>query len=300
VTKRPAKAKRLPRIKTDPKALRSLPQFHPDRSFDVESMDLDTGDYHLFPPAVETEIIKILSRCVQPYVRVVEWNGKPTGLDRFLHNALRTIATYVSQRGRGPMFDRIKAKAVLLKADKTVLAAITALTEISMWRELSHYLEQLYLGAQPHERPKSETPARHKPTASAVNRAIGQADQQLATYLAFSPWTVVGRLSNLEPVLTLAVERIGFQPGDFQRDDIAQEFIDEMVVAWISATGGLPTYSKASPRSRSPSPFAALLMTVNAGILRKDLRSPNDFREYAAKSIKQMKERFPELRTVRG
>jgi hypothetical protein len=86
----------------------------------------------------------------------------------------------------------------------------------------------------------------------------------------------------------LATERVKFQPGDYQRKELVQNFVDELAFAWMCGTGRVPTYSKPSKRSKNPSPFAALLTAVN-GVLPNTLQSRNNFRDYAQRSVKRMR-----------
>jgi hypothetical protein len=103
------------------------------------------------------------------------------------------------------------------------------------------------------------------------------------------------RLMSLEPVLTIAVERVEFQSGDFQRDDIAQELCDGLARAWIFGTAKLPTFSKPNPRSRSKSSFAELLSLVNGSIIEPHLKHDHDFRNYGVNARDNMREQFPGL-----
>src|SRR5262249_24297925 len=108
------------------------------------------------------------------------------------------------------------------------------------------------------------------------------------SYSDFAPDQIAGRLSQLETVVSLADDRVSFGPGDAQRDQIAQDFTDQLASAWHSATERKPTYSRPTRRLKNPSPFARLLETINQELLAERHRSPNDFFEYGAKAIKRL------------
>jgi len=105
------------------------------------------------------------------------------------------------------------------------------------------------------------------------------------SYSQFAPDQIAWRLSQLETVVSLADERVTFGPGDAQRDQIAQDFTDQLASAWHSATGRNPTYSRSTPR---PSPFARLLETINQRLLNKRHQSPNNFSGYGAQATKRL------------
>ena len=121
----------------------------------------------------------------------------------------------------------------------------------------------------------------HKPQPAATleQRAfelVGQrerADRYRSQFRSRSPRVILKQLEPLEPLLTLALEKLELQPGDFQRDQIVREFADAMVVAWMSATGTAPTISKSKPL-----PFQRLLARVNRDILKPEIRHRTDFR----------------------
>ena len=108
------------------------------------------------------------------------------------------------------------------------------------------------------------------------------------SYSDFAPDQIRLRISQLETVVSLADERVTFGPGDAQRDQIAQDFTDQLASAWRSATERLPTCSRPTPRLKNPSPFGHLLQTINQRLLNKRHQSPNDFFEYGAKAIKRL------------
>ena len=106
----------------------------------------------------------------------------------------------------------------------------------------------------------------------------------------FAPEQIAWRLSQLERVVSLAAEQVTFGPGDAQRDQIAQDFSDQLASAWRQATETWPTCSRPTPRLKNPSPFARLLETINQEVLEKRHRSPNNFLEYGIKSVKRFRQ----------
>jgi hypothetical protein len=277
--------------KTGADFLDALPQFQPGGGFDIDHVNTETGSVSGFSPQRREEIRKVLTEHIEPYVRTVNWLDEPTGLERFLREAESAIAIYLDQRNVQPAFDREKAKAYLGKAADAVSAAQKKLQAIAGWPELSSFLERLFAtegtGRENGFKMSEETLSQfHKKTRRERKRGILR---------DLEPKHVALLLSRLEPLLTLAAERVEFQPGDYQRDDAAREFVDLLAFAWICGTGRLPTYSTPSPRSRRPSPFAELLTAINEKILDSKTRSSNSFRSYALQSVDHMKERFPDL-----
>jgi hypothetical protein len=282
--------------RSDPRLLEPLPQFRPGVGFDTDHVDIETGASLAISPERHKQIRDLLEKHIQPYVRTVNWLDKPTELERFLREAVRAIAIYLDQRNVQTAFDRKKAKKFLTDAADAVSAAQKKLQAIAGWTELSSFLERLLAavgtGREKNFKMSEETLLQfHKRTRKERKRRILR---------GLEPKHLALLLSQLEPLLTLAAERVEFQPGDFQRDDAAQNFVDEMALVWIAGTGCLPTYSRQSTRSRRPSPFAELLIAINEKVFESKIRSHNDFREYALKSVKRMKERFPELVPVSG
>jgi hypothetical protein len=235
--------------RTDPRLLESLPQFRPGLGFDTDHVDIETGASLAFSPERHKQIRDLLEKHIQQYVQTVNWLDKPTGLERFLREAVSAIAIYIDQRKVQAAFDRKKAKRFLTDAADAVSAAQKKMQAIEGWAELSSFLERLLakVGTGPENEMSEET-------------LMGRERRILR---GLEPKQLALLLSQLEPLLTLAAERVQFQPGDFQRDDAAQNFVDEMASAWIAGTGCLPTYSRQSSRSRRPSPFAELLIAIN-------------------------------------
>ena len=252
------KVNRLAGVRTDPKVLKSLPQFQPDMGFDIDHVDFATGEYRAFPAARYNELVKILEGCVRPHLQNFKQEERQSRLDRFLKTAVRAVAIYEYQRKEQASFDRAAGRKLVLAAHQASLNAGNLLQQIAANRNLTSFLKRLFVSK--------------RVTASSLD-----------------PAAVADQLSRLEPLLMLAAERLTFQAGDKQRDDIARNFTYEMTHAWMSATGTVPTYAKPSPRSRKPSPFAMLLASINRGFLPADFQSKNDFRDYAIASIKQLK-----------
>src|SRR5262249_20878507 len=110
------------------------------------------------------------------------------------------------------------------------------------------------------------------------------------SYSDFAPDQIARRLSQLETIVNLATERVALSPGEAKRDQIAQDFTDQLASAWLSATGRWPTYSRPTPRLKNPSLFARLLETINQRLLKKRHRSPNNFSEYGAKARNRLRQ----------
>jgi hypothetical protein len=269
---------------TPPDVLNELPKFLPEYGFDIVRFDFDSGEHRVFEPAKEKRFIEVLAGYVGQHSKAFQSSKQADAVDKFVNKVRHAIAAYQHRRGKHPQFDRANAKTVLNEALDAVATAYNKLDCIAHWRELSHFLEQIYgrMGRQ-------EQTQLEGSIAEATVREIERVERQLAAYREFSPWVMMGKLWHLKVVLALAAERIEFHPGDFQRDDIAQEFVNELALAWNSATGRLPTCSRPSRRSQKPSPFAALLAAINRGILDPELQSPNDFLEYGIKAVKWLK-----------
>jgi hypothetical protein len=291
------KVNRVAGVKTDPEVLKFLPQFQPDTGFDVDHVDSATGEYRAFPAARHNQLVQILQGCMQPYLRNFKQEEQQSRLDRFLSTAVRAIASYEHQRKEQANFDRAAARKLVLAAHKTSLDAANLLQQIAMNRHLASFLKRLFvsIGRQPNETSAAKSVRSRRGTAALrsatkkLSMRMKSADATLQAYHNLAPAAVAGQLSRLAPLLMLAAERLTFQAGDKQRDDIARNFTDEMTHTWLSATGTIPTYAKPSPRSRKPSPFAMLLASINTRFLPADFRSKNDFRDYTVASIKQLK-----------
>jgi hypothetical protein len=273
-------------VPSDRATLDRLPQFEPDVSFDIHDFDIESGTYRAFPTDRESQLIRILSECVAPYVRLTEWNGKPTNLDRYIEAARLAVAIYVYQRKKQSQYDRAKAKELLIKTHNDIFRAWKSLIALSQRRELMDYLENVYLATTNSSEPSE------KRSAGALKRGLRKYKIRLESFSKIAPHVAAVNLGRLEPIIMLAAERVGYQAGDYQRDSIAQKFTDEMAFAWPTGTGKLPTYSKPSRRSRNQSPFAALLTAINKQFFDPELQSHNDFRDHAVKSVKLLKAKF--------
>jgi hypothetical protein len=61
-----------------------------------------------------------------------------------------------------------------------------------------------------------------------------------------------------------------------------------MVVAWMSATGAVPTISK----SKKPLPFQQLLAAINCELLRPEIRHKTNFRSAAVVAADRARRRL--------
>jgi hypothetical protein len=217
----------------------------------------------------------VLSEFMTPHIR------DATKLKPFLKDAKRAIAGYVG--ARETEYDRRRAKKLLSATSIALETTERKLQEIAQWPELSNYLKRLHRDATLAEQPQ---PSSRKQVKQELRRRarLGR------SYSEFAPDQIAGRLSQLETVVSLADDRVSFGPGDAQRDQIAQDFTDQLASAWHSATERNPTYSRPTRRLKNPSPFARLLETINQELLAERHRSPNDFFEYGAKAIKRLQQ----------
>ena len=271
------KKSQLPR--TPKERLSELPQFEPDYSIPYHFED---GERTKFTPEREAEIKKALAQFIRPHARSVNWKGKLTGTDRFVENAMLAIATFEYRRRKMARFDRQLAKVTLKTTVDKIIDASRALEEIAANPELAYFLEELFVAPKAEDSP---TDPSQKMSARALCSAIRRSSQRLELYKQeFSPHMMAAQLMRLEPILSLAAERVEFQSGDFQRDEIAQELCNDLALAWISGTGQRPTFSKSNPRLRNKSAFAELLSLVNNSILNPLYRHETDFRTYGVKA----------------
>jgi hypothetical protein len=265
MAKKVAASKRLTRPKTTAHYLARLPQFEPRPIPFAELEEYQEGG--------ERRIDDVLSAFMAPYIH------DAMSLEPFLKDAKRAIAGYVG--ARGTVYDRQKAKKLLSTTSIAVEKTQRKLKQIAQWSELSNYLKRLSSGATPTDQQEPSSP---KQMEQELERRAALA----RSYSYFAPDQIAWRLSQLETVVSLAAERVTLDPGDAQRDRIAQDFTDQLAAAWHSATGKLPTCSRPTPRLKNLSPFARLLKTINEGLLEKHHRSANDFLEYAIKSVKRV------------
>jgi hypothetical protein len=269
--------------------LAKLPQFEPDYSIPYHHIDFDGGKHTRFSPEREEKIKSLLTDFIRGYARSVNWEGKLTGVDRFVENAMLAIATFEYRRNKMTKFDRQLAKVTLRTTVDKILDALRALEEIAANRELAHFLEEIFVAAH--------VKAEHRPTdrSQKLSSAIRRSSRWLEIYQECSPDMMVAQLMRLEPILSVAAERVEFQWGDFQRDEIAEELCNDLAFAWISGTGQLPTFSKSNPRLRNKSAFAELLSLVNNSMLDPLYRHENNFRTYGVKARDLMRKSFPSL-----
>ena len=286
------KARRFTGVKTKPSVLESLPQFQPETNFDIDHIEPETGEYRAFSATRQAELSQILNERIRPHLQKFEQKEQEARLKRFLKAALSALATYEHQREEQASFDRDEARKIVLAAHTAVWDARCALLSLAKDRHLSRFLERLFV----HQKAEiaSSSALRQPDAKKDLARQIEESEKSLRSYRTLNPNTVADQLSRLEPCLKLAAERLLFQPGDIQRDDIARTFTDMMASAWMEATGKIPSYAKPSPRSRNPSPFASLLDSINKGFLRAAYQSKNNFRDYASASIKQLRADFPD------
>jgi hypothetical protein len=288
----------MAKTKTDPPRspeewVAKLPQFEPDYSIPYHHIDFENGNHRLFSPAREEKIKSLLANFIQTHARSLNWQGKLTGVDRFVENAMTATATFEYRKSRTERFDRPTAKATLRATVSKILDASRALESIAANRELTHFLEQIFVTDMltDHRR----TNPSPKVTAKTLKTNLRRSGQWIESYREISPNVIAAQLMRLEPILTVAAERVEFRPGDFQLDEIAQEFCNELAFAWISGTGQLPTFSKSNPNSRKISAFAELLSLVNGSILDPEYKHDNDFRTYGVKALNAMRKQFPDL-----
>ena len=295
MAKKDAASKRLIRLKTTADYLARLPQFEPrpipfadlqeydiqvQREQGIDGTDCgdvpssDCGEAGL-PRARKQRIDDVLSKFMAPHIR-----DDATKLELFLNDAKRAIAGYVG--ARETEYDRRRAKKLLSATSIALETTERKLQEIARWPELSNYLKRLHRDATLAEQPK---PSSQKQVKQELRRRadLGR------SYSDFAPDQIAWRLSQLERVVSLADERVTLGRGDAQRDQIAQDFTDQLASAWHSATERMPTYSRPTLRLKNASPFARLLETINQRLLKERHRSPNNFFEFGVKSVKRLR-----------
>ncbi len=203
---------------------------------------------------------------------------------------MRAIATFEHRSKANDNFDRQAAKKILKGTVDRILETCRDLEYIASNPELSEFLKRLFASTA-----DRKDIARQRLTAEqSLSAALGQSGKLFQLYRNISPRSLAAQLMKLEPLLNLAVERVELQPGDFQRDEIAQEFCNELAYAWISGTGKIPTISEPNKRTRSPSAFLRLLELLNNNI-DQTFYHPTAFRNYGAIARDHMRLQFPEL-----
>jgi hypothetical protein len=232
---------------------------------------------------------------MKAHVRKAHFQGEPTSLERFMAKAMWALATYENRSLRKRFYDRRSAIKLVTAARRALWTLQRTLERITEQKQLDRYLENLYVAArqqnagQPETRaPSKRTGVPVKPIVRALLRRAKLADKLREQYRSKSPKGMLNQLSDFESRLTLALEKLKFQPGgDFQRDEIAREFADAMVFAWMSATGVVPTISK----SRSLA-FQQLLATINRKILRPEIKHKTDFQSQAVRAADRARRRI--------
>jgi hypothetical protein len=232
-------------------------------------------------------VSKCLSDFIRPHIRNVEWQGKPTGLDRFLQSATKTIAYYIQKCEDRPHFDRPKARELLEKAAQALQTAASNLNDISAWNELALYLRDVYLSDR-----KDLEPRTSRARSKKWDKACAFYEKNVA------PSALSSSLSSLEAVVSLAAERVTLQPGDHQRNEAAEQFAEDMIFAWICGTGEIPACATLNGRSKNASAFAAMLTKINDDIFKgtaawSDGKHP--FFSYAQTAKKKVSDLYPEL-----
>jgi hypothetical protein len=286
MAKKDAASKRLIRPKTTADYLARLPQFEPRPiPFADFQEECPRGEPQEVGPqnTREKRIDDVVSKFMAPYIR------DATKLKPFLNDAKRAIAGYVG--ARESEYDRRKAKKLLSAASIALETTKRKLQEIDQWPELSSYLKRLHRDAPRLKQPYTRGGFEEQPQASSqkqVKQELRRRADLDRSYSDFAPDQIAWRLSQLERVVNLADERVTFGP-DAQRDQIAQDFTDQLASAWCRATKTSPTCSRPTPRLKNPSPFALLLKTINQELLQDRHRSTNDFLEYGIKSVKRVR-----------
>ena len=279
MAKKDAASKRLIRLKTTADYLARLPQFEPRPTpfADLEEYDVQVQREQGIDVQEQGKqrIDDVISKFMAPYIR------DATKLKPFLNDAKRAIAAYVG--ARETEYDRRKAKELLSATSIALETTKRKLQEIARWSELSNYLMRLHRDATLAEQPQPSSPEQ-------VEQELRRRADLGRSYSDFAPDQIAWRISQLETVVSLADERVSFGPGDAQRDQIAQDFTDQLASAWHSATERMPTYSRPTLRLKNASPFARLLETINQRLLKERYRSPNNFFEYGAKAIKRLRQ----------
>jgi hypothetical protein len=274
---------RTPRTELD-----RLPKFEPDHT--LRSDECQHVRVLPFPESRARHVRDVLSSAMKAHVRKAFFQGEPTSLKRFLGNAMLAIATYESRSFRRRTYDRGRARKLVKGANDALYALRRMLERTVEWKQLDRYLESLFVAdRQQKKRQHDQREGRRsdaKLSSRALLRRLKLCDRYRAVFRASSPRQLLKRLKLLERLLILALEKLEFQPGDFQRNEIAGEFADAMVYAWMSATGTVPTISKSKPLA-----FQRLLATINRDILETELRHRTDFRSPAVLAAERARKR---------
>ena len=257
------------RPRTPQSDLDRLPQFEPDHTFRLDETQHES--VLPFPESRARQIRDVLSSAMKDHVREACFHGKPTSLERFLGNAMLAIATYESRSLRRPASDRGRASKLVKEVRAALWAFQRTLERTVEWKQLDRYLESLFVAARKqNERQHDEREGKRSAAKLTASRIAAKDEAGRPVSSRFSR-EIAERgpepIKLLEPLLALAVEKLEFQPGDFQRDEIVREFVDAMMFAWMSATGVRPTISKSKPLA-----FQRLLATINQEIFEPEIR----------------------------
>jgi hypothetical protein len=240
-----------------------------------------------------------LVREIKTYAQSVEWEGKPTGVDRFVKNGLAAIAWYVREsKVRERVRDRQpKAEKLFARGAKALKSAAAVLEKISGKPELSSYLTDLYMN-----RPKPSSICDQHGAADGEIRPDDDEEHlrrwtaQREAYQEISPANTARSMMHLEPVLRLAAERLKWKPGDYQKKPAAKVFVEEMIMAWVSGTGKIPTCATPNPRSKNDSAFLAILKRINSEIFKVEgVPLIRDIVSAAQTARREIKARYPGL-----
>jgi hypothetical protein len=286
--------RKSPWPRTDPERLETIPQFEPDYSFQVHDIDWDNGTVRPFAPDRENLIDGVLKSALPTRIKPTAFEDKPTSAGRYCDYAKHAIAVFEHRKKASAQSNRRQARAELESAVASVLETQQKLERLAGWPEISAYLKSVYVSCV--SKPKFEPEEMDESIKRRHERAVALSNE----YRNFSPDVLSARLAQLEPVLSLSIEKIEFGPGgDALRDDISQEFCNEMAYAWILGTGQIPTYPKPNPKSRKLSLFASLLKNINDEVLPIELRNQNGFQYFGIQAVDQMRKRFPGFAKVR-
>ena len=307
------------RPRTPQSDLDRLPQFEPDRTIRPDETQRESGCP--FPESRAHQIRDVLSSAMKPHVREAHFQGEPTSLERFLRNAMPAIAKYESRSGRRRAYDRKRASKLVKEVSVALLAfPQQTLERIVKWKQLDRYLEKLFVAEQrrQHDERKRLAALRDdlqptlghtknlrnrfvadlKLSKASVLEALKVGDRYRTQFRARSPGKLLEGLKLLEPLLPLAQQKLEYQRGgDAQRDMITREFADAMVLAWKSATGALPPYSKSKTK---PSAFQRLMATINRELIEpNEIRSRTDFQHHAVSAVDRAHKRAKGASSVR-
>jgi hypothetical protein len=207
-----------------------LPQFQPDHTLRLDDL-----------PSLDSRaplIRDVLSSAMKGHVREARFLDKPTSLERFLYNARLAIATYESRSLRRRADDRGRASKLVKDARLALRAFQQAMERIVEWKQLDQYLESLFVAdRKQHERQhilKQQQELQHlrkqlqererqhvlkqvqEPQSAATReqqavelvRQRERADLYRGQFRSRSPKVILKQLELLEPLLTLAREKL--------------------------------------------------------------------------------------------